>query len=211
LPATGQKAGAIVHKQCRKSNMRRVFIAGLAIAPVAWPCAVQAQQSAIPLFQTLPLWAQFALLIGPAASAVFAATGLLLTFYQSRRADAQARAALVAEYLKSFAEDEDIQRAYYAVAYSRFVYTDDFHGSESERDIDKLLRHFSNIALAWQAGLLSTHDVRPIQYYVLRVTRNDEVRRYLKFMADWSKQQNLGEHPYVVLDQLSEQLSSRSQ
>jgi hypothetical protein len=116
----------------------------------------------------------------------------------------------VAEYLKSFAEDEDIQRAYYAVAYSRFLYAGDFHGSEAERDIDKLLRHFSNIALAWQAGLLSTHDVRPIQYYVLRVTRNDEVRRYLKFMADWSKQQHLGEHPYIVLDQLSEQLGSRS-
>jgi len=191
--------------------MRHRFIAVLAIAAAAWPFPVQAQQPAIPLFQALPLWAQFALLIGPAASAVFAATGLLLTFYQSRRADAQARAALVAEYLRSFTEDQDIQRAYYAVAYSRFVYTDDFLGSESERDIDKLLRHFSNIALAWQAGLLSTHDVRPIQYYVLRVTRNDEVRRYLSFMAESSKRQRLGEHPYVVLDQLSEQLSSRSQ
>ena len=75
-------------------------------------------------------------------------------------------------------------------------------GIVPQRDIDKLLRHFSNIALAWQAGLLSTHDVRPIQYYVLRVTRNDEVRRYLRFVTDRSKQQHLGEHPYVVLDQL---------
>jgi hypothetical protein len=190
--------------------MRRRFIAGLFIAGMAWPFAAQAQQSAIPVFQTLPLWAQLALLIGPSASAVFAATGLLLTFYQSRRVNAQARAALVAEYLKSFAEDEDIQRAYYAVAYSQFLYNEDFHGSESERHIDKLLRHFSNIALAWQAGLLSTHDVRPIQYYVLRVARNDEVRRYLRFMADWSKQQHLGEHPYAVLAQLSEQLNNRS-
>ena len=188
--------------------MRRRFIAGLSIAAVAWPFAVQAQQSAIPVFQTLPPWAQLALVIGPSASAVFAATGLLLTFYQSRRANAQARAALVAECLKSFAEDEGIQRAWYAIAYSQFLYTDDFPGSESERDIDKLLRHFSNIALAWQAGLLSTHDVRPIQYYVLRVTRNDQVRRYLRFVADRSKQQHLGEHPYSVLDQLSEQLNS---
>jgi hypothetical protein len=115
---------------------------------------VQAQQSAIPVFQTLPLWAQLALLIGPSASAVFAAIGLLLNFYQSRRANAQARAAVVAKYLKSFAEDKDIQRARYAIVYSQFLYTDDFHGSESERDIDKLLRHFLNIALAWQAAVL---------------------------------------------------------
>jgi hypothetical protein len=61
--------------------------------------------------QTLPLWAQLALLIVPAASAIFAAIGLLLTFYQSRRTNEQARAALVAECLKGFAEDQDIQRA----------------------------------------------------------------------------------------------------
>jgi uncharacterized protein YpbB len=148
--------------------------------------------------QTLPLWAQLALLIVPAASAIFAAVGLLLTFYQSRRTNVQTRATLVAECLKGFAEDQDIQRAFYAI--------EEFHGSEYEREIDKLLRHFSNIALAWQAGLLSTRDVRPIQYYVLRVVRNAEIQKYLKFIANWSKQQKLGEHPYAVLSQLSEKL-----
>ena len=191
--------------------MRRRFIAGLSIAAVTWPFAAQAQQSVIPAFQTLPVWAQLALLIGPSASAFFVASGFLLTFYQSRRANTQARAALVAECLKSFAEDEGIQRAWYAISYSQFQYTDDFLGSGSERDIDKLLRHFSNIALAWQAGLLSTRDIRPIQYYVLRVTRNDEVKKYIRFVTDLSKQQHLGEHPYAVLDQLGMRLNSRSQ
>jgi hypothetical protein len=37
------------------------------------------------LLQMLPPWAQLALLIVPAASAIFAAVGLLLTVYQSRR------------------------------------------------------------------------------------------------------------------------------
>jgi len=118
--------------------------------------------------QSLPLWAQLALLIGPPASAVFAAIGLLLNFYQSRRTNAQTRAALVAECLKTFTGDEGIQQAFYAMAYPKFEYKEGFHGSEYERDIDKLLRHFSNIALAWQAGLLSIHDIRPIQYYMLR-------------------------------------------
>jgi hypothetical protein len=62
--------------------------------------------------------------------------------------------------------------------YETFKYDEDFDGSEIERQTDKLLRYFSNIALAWQAGLLSTSDVRPIQYYVLRVIRKVEIQRF---------------------------------
>jgi hypothetical protein len=164
------------------------------------------------VFRALPLWAQISFLIVPAASACFAAIGLLLTFYQSHRTNAQARAALVAECLKGFTEDEGIQRAFYAIAYSQFKYTAGFHGSETERDIDKLLRHFSNIALAWQAGLLSTHDLRSIQYYLLRIriVRDPEIKKYWDFIASWSKEQKLGEHPYAVLNQLTEQLARTS-
>lgn len=157
--------------------------------------------------QAIPAWAQLVLLIVPAASAIFAATGLLLNFYQSRRTNAQARAALVAACLKGFAEDEDILRAFYAIEYSEFRYDDAFHRSDREREVDKLLRHFANIALAWQAGLLRTRDVRPIQYYVLRVMSDQEVQKYLRFMASWSKEANLGEHPYQVLTELSKRLA----
>jgi hypothetical protein len=167
--------------------MRGRFIALLCIAAVTWPFAVQAQQSGLPAFQALPLWIQVLLLVVPAASAVFAAVGLLLTFQQLRRTNAQARAGLVSECLKSFAEDEGIQRAYYAIEYSKFQYNDEFHGTDLERDIDKLLNHFSNIALAWQAGLLNIRDVRPIRYFVLRVTRDPEIRKYLAYMADCPK------------------------
>ena len=160
--------------------------------------------------QALPHWARLALLIVPVTSAIFAAIGLLLMFYQSRRTNAQARAALVAACLKGFADDEEIQRAFYAIEYSEFRYDEKFHKSDQEREVDKLLRHFANIALAWQAGLLSTHDVRPIQYYVLRVMRDPEIQKYLKFIAQWSKQASLGEHPYAVLSEMSEILTKAS-
>ena len=157
--------------------------------------------------QGLPGWAQLALLIVPAASAICAAIALLLNFYQSRRTNAQARAAIVAACLKGFAEDEEIQRAFYAIEYSDFRYDEAFHRSDKEREVDKLLRHFANIGLAWQAGLLRTRDAKPIQYYVLRVMRDPEVQKYLKFLARWSSDQGLGEHPYAVLNELSKKLT----
>ena len=81
---------------------------------------------------------------------------------------------------------------------------------EQEREIDKLLRHFANLALSWKSGLLSTEDVRPIRYYVVRVMKNREIEKYMQFMAGWSKTAGLGQHPYSVLVQLSDELSNLS-
>jgi len=59
---------------------------------------------------------------------------------QSRRTNAQAHASHVAGCLKDFAADKDIQRAFYAIEYDEFVYDQNFHKSDQERKIDKLLR-----------------------------------------------------------------------
>jgi hypothetical protein len=156
--------------------------------------------------QTLPLWIQAALAIVPALGAFFAGAGLLLNVRQSRRTNAQSRAAIVLSCLKGFAEDEEIQKAFYAIEYLEFQYNEKFHRSPQEREIDKLLRHFANIALAWQAQLLTIDDVRPIEYYVLRVMRNPEIQKYFKFIEHWSSQDDLGEHPYMELTKLCQAL-----
>jgi hypothetical protein len=44
-------------------------------------------------------------------------------------------------------------------------------------------------------------------FLVLRVMRDPEIQKYLKFIAQWSKQASLGEHPYAVLSEMSEILA----
>ncbi|MGD0021206.1 MAG: hypothetical protein ABSC54_02780 [Smithellaceae bacterium] len=161
------------------------------------------------ILKAIPEWAQLALLIATTISAMSAALGLFLTFNQSRRTNTQARATLVANCLKGFTEDEEIQRAFYTLEYAKFKYNKRFHNSQLERRIDKLLRHFANIALAWQANLLSIRDIRPIQYYVLRILRNKELQKYLEFIESWTRQDNLGEHPYKVLIKLAAALEQK--
>ena len=160
-----------------------------------------------PIFQSLPPWLQLGLVIVPALSAIFAATALILNIVQSRRTNAQARATLVASCLKGFADDEDIQRAFYAIEYGEFTYDQNFHKSQQEREIDKLLRHFANLALSWKSGLLSTEDVKPVQYYILHVMKDGEISKYMEFIANWSKRTANGQHPYAVLGELTEELS----
>jgi hypothetical protein len=160
-----------------------------------------------PILQSLPPWLQLALVVVPALSASFAAGALILNIAQSRRTNAQARATLVASCLQGFADDEDIQRAFYAIEYDGFKYDQNFHKSQQEREIDKLLRHFANLALSWKSGLLTTKDVKPVQYYILRVMQNAEISKYMEFMTNWLKSTAKGQHPYAVLGELTEELS----
>ena len=160
------------------------------------------------IFRTLPVWFQMFVLLVPSISALSAAIGLILNFIQSNRTNAQSRATLVAETLKGFTEDEEIQKAFYAIEYGKFRYvSDDFHMSEEEREIDKLLRHFANLALLWESGLLTLKDIAPIQYYLLRVMKNQEIIKYLKFIENFSAKTNNGRHPYTVLKEICNHLS----
>ena len=122
--------------------------------------------------QNLPVWVQVALIFAPALIAASAAIGLMINVQQFRAMNAQARASIVADCLTGFARDADMQNAYYLIEYDNLRFDEEFHNSPRERDVDRLLRHFANIALAWQAGLLSIRDVRPLEYYILRITKN---------------------------------------
>lgn len=101
-----------------------------------------------------------------------------------------------------------MQNAFYAIEHEEFLYDDGFHKSELERDIDKLFRHFAVLALAWKADLLTITDVKPIQYYVLRVMQNAEIKKHLDFVDNFSRENSHGEHPYTVLSKMCEEMTN---
>lgn len=162
-----------------------------------------------PIANSLPLWAQLLLALVPAASAIFAAIGLWLNAAQSRRTNAQARSAIVASCLERFTDNEDMQAIFYKIEYSQFEYSQSsFHGSAEEKQLDKLLMHFSTAALSWQAGLLLTEDMQPLEYLVRRILRDPGVIEYLHFVSEWSSHADLGEHPYIALSEMGKALDA---
>jgi len=148
-------------------------------------------------------WPQSLISYAPVIIAIAAIFTLGLNFCQSRRTNAQARATIVANCLERFMDDKDMKEIFYRIDHSNFQYDPkNFEGEEIEKQLDKLLMHFSAAALAWQADLLKTRDLRPLQYFVGRVLRDKEVKNYLKDVFEYSSQENLGEHPYKVLSKM---------
>ena len=110
----------------------------------------------------------------------------------------------VSEALKTFRADEDMQTMFYAIEYGDFRFVPgEFAGSAVERQLDKLLGHFSTIALAWKCEVIKPADLVIVRYYVLRITGNEEVKKYVDgFLDRWTKAANVGKHPYTVLREL---------
>lgn len=115
---------------------------------------------------------------------------------------------LATDALKAFAADKDMQDAFFSIEYDKFRYTVSFHDSPEERRMDKMLYHLSAVALAWKNGFIQEEDLGILQYYVVRILRNDGIQEYFDFLLKkWTKSQRL-EHPYHTLVKLGEHLDS---
>ena len=159
------------------------------------------------LIKTLPYWMQISLLFIPALSFFIAATAFLINLRQTVLNNRLRRAKIVADSLKGLMDDDAMHDAFYKIEYSKFQYTDGFHGSDEEKKVDRLLRHFSNIALMRESNLLRIRDIHPVQYFILRTMNDPGIIEYLKFIDSWSEVAETGSHPYSSLKNLFEKLS----
>lgn len=159
------------------------------------------------LIKNLPYWLQISIILIPIISLFIAAGAFAINVRQSMLQNKLTRANLVANSLHIFMDDETMHKAFYNIEYGRFKYSNKFHGSEEEKEIDKLLRHFSNIALMWENNLLELEDIQPIQYFILRTTNNSEITKYLSFIDKWSENAGTGSHPYSSLSKLRDNLN----
>jgi len=161
------------------------------------------------LIKTLPYWFQVLLLIVPILSFLITACAFVIHVEQTMLNNTLGRAKIVSEYLHTFMDDDMMHRAFYKIEYSQFKYDSGFHTSDEEREIDKLLRHFSNLALMWEHGLLNLKDIYPVQYFIIRIANDANIRKYLLFINSWADTAGTGSHPYSSLSALSSSLTKR--
>lgn len=175
-----------------------VEILGLIVAALVQQAATKSGSGATGLDRFL--------LLVPAAALTVSALALLLNAYQAYLTQRQTRAGLVATGLKEFMNDPDIQHVFYLIEYGRFSVDETFYGSQTERQIDKLLRLFSNLGLLYQGGLLSIRDLMPLKYYVVRVYRDPGVQQYLSLTRDVAAKAKIGQHPYGAFSVMAREI-----
>ena len=163
------------------------------------------------LIKTLPYWLQIALLCIPFLSIIIGVSAFVINVRQTVFGNKLSKVNIVSNSLHTFMDDDLMHEAFYKIEYGKFIYSNDFHGSKEEREIDKLLRHFSNLALMWEDNILSLEDIKPVQYFILRVVNNLEIMKYLAFIETWHKSSNTGSHPYLALNNLAIELKKSSQ
>lgn len=138
-----------------------------------------------------------------------AALGLFANYFQIRKANIQKRAEYIVKLYNDFVNDTDMIDIYYQLEYSDFDYNDNFHGSASEKNLDKLLGHFSNIGRLYFMGILKKKDLKFLEYEFLIIYQNRNIQNYLKFLDDWFKLREINDEKFEYLRKTGKLLESQ--
>ena len=127
---------------------------------------------------------------------LIAASGLFVNAWQQRRANNQSRTEHVANVLWKIYDDKELSDIYYKIEYHDFQYGDDFHGSEDERKLDKLISVFDILAKQYYLGLVTSKDIDLVSYEYLVIYQNSEVNDYFSFLDEWFKRRGIKNPPF---------------
>jgi hypothetical protein len=104
--------------------------------------------------------------------------------------------------------DSDVLEIYYKIEYGEFRYDNEFHRSEEEIKLDKLIDMYDNIAKLYQLGNFTLQDLSYVAYRYLRVYQDEDVRRYLSFLDGWYIQRGMKVKPFFAFREVGQILEN---
>jgi hypothetical protein len=115
---------------------------------------------------------------------------------QTKNSAIQKRSEYIIDLYNTFVNDEDMMKIYYELEYSEFNYDASFHGSETEKQLDKLLGHFSNVGRLYNLGILTREDLNFLEYEFLVIYQNKNIQAYLAFLDNWFKRRKINDQKF---------------
>ena len=132
--------------------------------------------------------------------------GLFLNAQRLAQANRQRSVEQVSAVSNALFDDKELRSTFYKFEYSSFDYHDDFHGSESERHLDKLLSRFESLAHQQLLGLIKLKDMQLVAYEYLVVYRDRQLAGYFVFLDEWFRERGQTRRPFDAFRTVGEKL-----
>tara|TARA_R110002050_G_scaffold44572_1_gene106141 strand:- start:706 stop:1182 length:477 start_codon:yes stop_codon:yes gene_type:complete len=118
--------------------------------------------------------------------------GVFAAFRQISISNKQKRADLILQLYQEFSDDHEMQNIYYQIEYGQFNYEpNEFHMSENEKKLDKLLGLFSNIGQLYQLGIVKIKDLDFIKYEFQVIYETQGVQDYFQTLDTWFERRQI--------------------
>jgi hypothetical protein len=127
---------------------------------------------------------------------IAAVAGIALTFWQVRTGVRTQRAQFLNDLYSRLVSDRDIAEAYYLIEYGQFKYSADFHGSDVEPKIDRLLGFVDLVAELHLQGVIADREMTFFHYRFRRLISDPSMRAYLHFLGSIYQDAGVSRKPF---------------
>ena len=142
---------------------------------------------------------------------LFAFIGLVLNWWQIRKNNKDKRSEFLVNLSNQWVINDDMKHIFYKIEYNNFVYHNQFHGSDEEKKLDKLLHYFDNIAHLYSNGIMNLEDLSFLSYEFLKCYQSEGVQSYLDFLDHYAYGIQEKHRPFYHFKKVGEMLQSAIQ
>ena len=126
-----------------------------------------------------------------------AVLGVFLTLYQVRQNYKIGKATFFKDLYSSMFADKDVRKAYYQIEQGVFKYDlNNFHGSDDEIVIDRLLSFIDLVCDLYGQGVITKHEMKFFRYQFKRIYKNEAIQDYLGILKTIYKKHNANVDPF---------------
>jgi hypothetical protein len=115
---------------------------------------------------------------------IIACVGIYLTVRQLRQNYVVQKATFFKDLHLFAISDASWRKGFYLVIYNKFVFDENFMGSETEKNIDSLLSYFDLVGGLYATGMLTKQEMPIFENAFRQVYANDNIRIYLDYLEN---------------------------
>ena len=107
---------------------------------------------------------------------------VLFAFHKWKKQTDVRRTEFVKDLIYSIRVDEENRNMFYQVEYNKFSYTKEFHGSETEKKLDKLLTQYNYVCYLRTKNIINDDEFGFAKYQIYHILQNQNIQKYLHFI-----------------------------